>query len=71
MGKGYYLILFDLSSTERTAVCDALQQNREQVTQTYFEIRAIEDGIGVKNNSSVDLEIFVFLHSLIYFLSPP
>ena len=28
-------------------------------------------GIMVKNNSSVDFEIFVFLHTLICFLSPP
>ena len=38
--------------------CDALQQNRKQVLQVYFEIRTIEVGVGVKNNSSVDFEIF-------------
>ena len=35
-------------------MCDALQQNREQVVQAYFEIWTIEVGIGVKNNSAVD-----------------
>ena len=28
--------------------CDAIQQNSEQVAQAYFEICAIEVGIGVK-----------------------
>ena len=28
-------------------ICDALQQNREQATQAYFEIWTIEVGIGV------------------------
>ena len=42
-------------------ICDAAQQNREQVGQAYFEIRSIEVSIGVKNNSSVDFEIFGFL----------
>ena len=40
--------------------CDALQQNRKQVTQAYFEIWAIEVSIGVKNNSPADFKIFVF-----------
>ena len=31
-----------------THICDALQQNREQVAQAYFEMWAIEVGIGVK-----------------------
>ena len=44
-----------------TRICGALQQNREQVTETYFEIWTIHVGIGVKNNSSVDFEIFVFV----------
>ena len=35
-------------------ICDALQYNREQVTQAYFEIWAIKIGIGVKSDSSVD-----------------
>ena len=52
-------------------ICDALQQNKEQVAQAYFEIYTIEFGTGVKNNSSVDFEIFFFLHTLICFLSPP
>ena len=51
-------------------IYDPLQQNREQVAQAYFEIWTIEVGLGVKNNSSVDFEIFVFLHTLIC-LSPP
>ena len=50
-------------------ICDALQRNREKITQTYFEVWAIEVGIGLKNDSSV--EIFVFLHTLICLLSPP
>ena len=41
-------------------VCDALQQNREQVTQVYFEIWAIEVGIEVKNDSSVNLRFLIF-----------
>ena len=40
-------------------ICDALQQNREQVVLAYFEIWTIEVGIGVKSYSSVDFEIFV------------
>ena len=40
--------------------CDALQQNRNQVVLEYFEIWAIEVGIGVKNDSPVKFEIFVF-----------
>ena len=47
------------------------QQNRERVTQAYFEIPTIEVGIVMKNNSSVNFEIVVFLHTLIWFLSPP
>ena len=47
-------------------ICDALQQNREQMAQAYFEIWAIEVGIGVRNNSSIDSEIFVFLHALMF-----
>ena len=39
------------------SICDALQENRELVTQAYFEIWKIEVGM-VKNNSSVDFEIF-------------
>ena len=60
-----------IKCTIQTCMCDALQQNREQVTQAYFEIWAIEVGIGVKNYSSVDFEIFDFLHTLICFTSPP
>ena len=41
-------------------MCDALQQNREQVMQAYFEIWTIEIGIEVKNNSSTDFEILAF-----------
>ena len=37
-------------------ICDALQQNREQVAQANFEILTTEVGTGVKNNSSVDLD---------------
>ena len=66
------------STTRRTlstyygkTICDALQQRREQVAQAYFEIWTIEVSIGVKNNSSVDFEIFVSLHTFICFLSPP
>ena len=43
-------------------MCDALQQNREQVARAYFQIWTNEVGIGVKNNPSVDFEIFVFSH---------
>ena len=39
-------------------ICDALQQNREQVAQAYFEIWTTEVGTGMKNNSSVNFEIF-------------
>ena len=56
---------------KKDCICDALQQNREQVAQAYFEIWTITVGIGVKNNSSVDFEIFSFLHTLICFPSPP
>ena len=35
---------------------------QDQVTQAYFEIWPIEVGIGVKNISSVDFKIFVFLY---------
>ena len=31
-----------------SCICDALQQSREQVAQTYFEIWTIEVGIGMK-----------------------
>ena len=51
--------------------CDALQQTREQVAQAYFEIWTIEVSVGVKNNSSVDFEIFVFTYLKKCFLSPP
>ena len=49
-----------------TRKCDALQQNREQVAQFYIEIWTIEVGIGMKNDSSVYFEIFVFLHTLMF-----
>ena len=39
----------------------ALQQNREQVVLAYLEIWALEVGIGVKNDSSVNFEI-IFLY---------
>ena len=52
-------------------ICGVLQQNRQQVAQVYFEIWTIELGIGVKNKSSVDFEIFAFLHTLVCFLSLP
>ena len=42
--------------------CDALQKNREQVAQAYLEMWTIEVGIWVKNNSSVDFDIFIFTH---------
>ena len=48
-------------------ICDGLQQNREQVAQAYFQIWAIEVGIGGENDSSVDFEIFVFLRTLYFF----
>ena len=41
-------------------MCDVLQENREQVTQAYFEIWTIEVGIGVKNNSYVDFGSLFF-----------
>ena len=40
---------------------DVLQQNGEQVAQAYFAIWAIEVGKGVKNDSSVDFEFFVYV----------
>ena len=46
--------------------CDALQQNREQVTQAYFEIRAIEVGTVVKTDSSVDFDFFFFFLLFMY-----
>ena len=55
-------------------ICPALQQNRQQVTSRtgLFGIWKIEvDMIGVKNNSSVNFEIFVFSHTLICFILPP
>ena len=41
-------------------ICDALQQNREQVAQAYLKIWATEVGIAVKNDSSVALEFVLF-----------
>ena len=41
-------------------ICDALQQNRKQVAQAYFEVWTIEVPWGVKNNSSVNFKIFDF-----------
>ena len=41
------------------------------MAQAYFEIWVIEVGKGVKNNSSVDFEIFVSLLTIICPLSPP
>ena len=41
-------------------ICDALQQNKEQVAQAYFEIWAFEVSIGMKSDSSVDFEILIF-----------
>ena len=49
--------------SDKFHICDALQQNREQVAQAYFEIWAIEFGMVVKNDSSDDFEIFVFLRT--------
>ena len=51
--------------------CDELQQNREQVAQVYFEIWTIEVCMWVKNDSSVDFEISVFLCTFICLLLPP
>ena len=59
----YWFKKFFLSFTVNL-ICDTFQQNREQVTQVYFEIWTIEVGIGVKNNSFVDIEIFIILHTL-------
>ena len=39
------------------SICDAVQQNMEQVIPAFFE-KAIEVGIEVKNDSSVDFQIF-------------
>ena len=47
-------------SDVKITICDVLHQNREQVTQAYFEIWTTEVG-RVKYNSSVDIEIFVFV----------
>ena len=70
----FVFISYDLHQCSKRMILifDALQQNREQVAQGYFEIWTIEVGIGVKNNSSVDFEMFAFfLHTLMCFLSPP
>ena len=53
--------LRELNSLVKT-VCDAFQQNREQITQDYFEIWTTEVGIGVKNELSVDFKISFFFH---------
>ena len=45
---------------------DALQHHGEQVGQVYFEKRTIEAGIGVKNLSSFDFDIFIFTYSDIF-----
>ena len=41
-------------------ICDALQQNREQVAQAYFEIWAIEVAIWVKITHPLILR-FIFI----------
>ena len=66
-----FVFLKTTSSSELPLICDTLQQNREQVAQTYFKLWIIKVGMGVKNNSSVDFEIFVFLHTLKCFSSSP
>ena len=48
-------------------ICDAPQQTREQVVQAYFEVWTVEVGIWVKNNLSVDFEIFVFTYFDMFF----
>ena len=50
-------------------MCDALQQNREQVAHAYFEIWTKEVGIGMKNNLSVDFEIcFLFVCLFVFYI---
>ena len=46
------------SQRPRECISDALQQDWEQVAQTYFEfeIWVVEVGIGVKNDSSIEFE---------------
>ena len=39
----------------------------EQVAQVYFEIWTIKVGIGVKNNSSVDFETFLFIPWYVFY----
>ena len=51
-----------LLETMKEHKCDALQPNGEQVAQAYFEIRTIEVGKRVKNNSSVNFETFTYLN---------
>ena len=40
-------------------MCNALQQNSEQVTQACFEMWTIVVGMGLKDSSSVDFEIVI------------
>ena len=46
-------------------ICDALQQNGEQITQAYFKIWTIEVG-GMKIKSSVNFQTFVRLFVFTY-----
>ena len=41
--------------------CDAPQQNREQVAQAYFDKWAIEADIGVKNDSPVNFDNYLYV----------
>ena len=48
-------------------MCDALQQNRKQVTQAKFEIWTIEVGLGVKNNLTVKFDIYFFFLPYVFY----
>ena len=43
-----------------SVICDALQQNREQVTQVYFEIRQLKLALGWKMTNLSILRFFFF-----------
>ena len=56
--------------SQATRICDAFQQNREQVAQAYFEIWAIEVGMGVKSDHLSILRFWGFLRTVTCLLSP-
>ena len=62
-----YFLKITISVYLRCAVnlCDALQQNREQVTQAYFDMDNLSWHRG-ENNSSVNFEILYFFTCLLF-----